>query len=176
VGAGYFETVGIPLLVGRVFRPEDNPPSSPPVPIRNNDPLGPPAPVAIVNETFARHYFPNQNPIGKHISQGEAYNPARSSEIVGVVKDAKYFGVREAIERMVYLPIWRLGAGGRVLCIRSTGRPELIGAIRREVACIDPGVPVLQALTVEEQFNNLISAGNHWLVRCNGPRSDATLQ
>ncbi len=158
VGPAYFETLHIPILAGRDFRPEDNPPFSPLVPLRNNDPLGPPAPVAIVNEAFARHYFPNQNPIGKHLTRAEEYDPARSFEIVGVVKDAKYFGVREAVESMVYLPIWRMGAGGTTLCIRSTGRPEqLIGAIRREVANIDPGVPVLQALSMEEQFDNTIS-------------------
>lgn len=158
VGTGYFETLRIPILVGRDFRADDNPSFSPPVPVRNNDPLGPPAPVAIVNETFARHFFPNQNPLGKHLTQGEEYDPARSFEIVGIVKDAKYFGVRDAVESMIYLPVWRMGAGGKALCIRSTGRPaQLIGAIRREVANIDPGVPVLQTLTMEEQFDNTIS-------------------
>ena len=74
------------------------------------------------------------------------------------MKDTKYFSVREAVGSMAYLPVWRMGAGGRVLCIRSTGRAEsLIGAIRREIANIDPAIPVLQALTLEDQFDNTIS-------------------
>ena len=59
---------------------------------------------------------------------------------------------------MVYLPVWRLFGGGNRLCVRTTGDPErLASVIRREVAQIDPAVPVLQTFTIEQQFDNTIS-------------------
>ena len=164
VSADYFTTAGIPLVAGRVFRNEDNPPFTPdadPTVLRQMEvPFGPPAPVAIVNETFAKHYFRNQNAVGQHFSVGDKPDPGKTFEIVGVVKDAKYFGLREAAESMVYVPAWRfnLSFNDTTLCVRSTGRPEqLIGAIRREVANLDPAVPVLQTQTMEDRFDSNIS-------------------
>ncbi len=162
VSPNYFQTLGIPLLLGRDFRPQDNPVQTPdPKPGFNEDgPLGPPAPVAIVNETFAKHYFGGRSPIGEHLSTAEKYDPAKSFEIVGVAKDARYFGMREEVEPMIYVPAWRFGArGGTTLCVRTTGPPEELNqTIRREVASLDPSVPVLRTLTMEQQFDNQISA------------------
>ncbi len=164
VSPGYFETLGIPMLLGRDFRAQDNPAVTPDpklaacsqVPTRSR--WRPPAPVAIVNEAFAKHFFPHQNPVGRHFTQSDKFNAGRQFEIVGVVKDSKYFDLREAVESMVYVPVWRFGSGSNTLCIRSTVKPEqLIGAVRREVANIDPAIPVLQTLTMEDQFDNTIS-------------------
>ena len=81
-----------------------------------------------------------------------------SYEIIGVVKDAKYFGVREATDSMIYVPVWRDGAGGRTLCVRTTGRPErVVAAVRREAAALDAAIPVLQTLTMADQFDNNIA-------------------
>jgi predicted permease len=162
VSPGYFETLGIPMLLGRDFREQDNPASTPDPKIRPlnapDEPLGPPAPVAIVNEAFASHFFPHQRPIGRHFSQSDKLNSGRSFEIVGVVKDSKYFDLRKPIEPMIYVPVWRFGSQATTLCIRSTVRPQqLIGAIRREVANIDPAIPVLQTLTMQDQFDSTIS-------------------
>ena len=162
VTSSYFETMGIPLLSGRDFRAEDNPPFTPdPNPRENGpgkNPLGPPLPVAIVNEAFANHFFNRTTPVGRHFSLGDKPDPTGSFEIVGVVKDSKYFDIRQAVEPMIYLPVWRLGAGVPTLCIRTTGRPEqLVASIRRETANIDPAIPVLNTLTMEDQFDNTIS-------------------
>jgi hypothetical protein len=162
VSPAYFETLSIPILAGRDFRAEDNPPYSAdpqPNPAPNEvEKLGPPAPVAIVNEAFAKHYFPNQSPVGKHFTHGEKFDMAKAFEIVGIVKDSKYFGIRQPVESMVYVPVWRFSAGGNTLCVRSTGRPQqLVGSIRREVANLDAAVPVFQTLTMDEQFDNTIS-------------------
>src|SRR5208337_1371349 len=75
VGSGYFATMGIPVLVGRVFGPQDT---------------GASPKVAVINETFARWYFPGGSPIGRHFGIGG--DPAHSNdiEVVGVVKNAKY--------------------------------------------------------------------------------------
>ena len=160
VSPGYFETLGIQMLQGRDFRPEDNPAVSaaPDFQSHDGDRLPPPQPVAIVNQAMARKYFPNQNPIGKRFSRGEKFDLANAFEIIGVVRDANYFNLREAVESMIYLPVWRLNASDKTLCVRTNGPPESLGnAIRREIASIDPAIPVLQTLTLEDQFDNTIS-------------------
>src|SRR5260370_562540 len=161
VSPGYFETLGIPMLLGRDFRPEDNPAFTPdpkPRPGKNEEGFGPPAPVAIVNEAFAKHYFTGQNPVGHHFTQGDKIDAKRSFEIVGVVKDAKYFNIRKTVDPMIYVPVWRFGSQSVALCIRSTGRPEqLVASVRHETANIDPAIPLLQTLTLETQFDKTIA-------------------
>ena len=165
VGPGYFETFGIPLLAGRDFRTEDNPPFSPDpkpeikgAPEREPEKLSAPPPVAIVNEAFAKHFFPNEPAVGKHLAQSDKYDAARLFEIVGVVKDTRYFEIRQGVEPMVYVPVWRFGASSEDICIRSNGRPEqLSAAVRQAAASIDPAIPVQQTVTMEDQFDNSIS-------------------
>ena len=111
--------------------------------------------VAIVNESMVKKYFPNQNPIGMRFSFGEKYQAEKSFEIVGVVKDAHYFGLREKTEPMSYQPIWRPGPGGGTLCLRTSGDPErLIEAVRREIRALDSAVPLLNARTIRQQIDN----------------------
>ena len=75
-----------------------------------------------------------------------------------MVKDAKYFNLRQPVESMIYVPVWRFGSGSNTLCLRSSGKPsELAAAVRREVAGIDAAIPVLHTLTLEEQYDNTIS-------------------
>ncbi len=162
VSDDYFATLGIPIVAGRDFRPEDNPATSPDPPVRKADekePLLPgPPPVAIVTESFAKKYLAGQNPIGKRFTTGEKFDMARSFEIVGVVKDASYFDLRKNVEPMVYFPVWRFNAYGATLCLRTTGKPELVtNAIRREIAATDPAIPVLDTETLAEQFDDNIA-------------------
>src|ERR1700730_17573398 len=159
VGPRYFETVGIPLTLGRDFRDEDNPPYSPDPPDRFTPGVElpePPGPrVAIVNESFAKHFFEGRNPIGMHLGTDEKYRADRAFEIVGVVKDAHYFGLREGLEPMIYLPVWRQQAGSRAVCIRtSRGSGQLAAAIRHEVTAIDPGIPVLAVRSMHQEIDN----------------------
>ena len=107
---------------------------------------------------MAKRFFAHSSALGARICLDEKFKMEESYEVVGVVKDAKYFGVREATESMVYIPVWRDGAGGRTLCVRTTGRPEnAIAAARREAAALDPSIPVLQTLTMADQFDNSIA-------------------
>jgi predicted permease len=162
VSPAYFETMGIPILLGRDFRAEDNPAVTPdptPGPLQDDEkPLGPPQPVALINEAMAKQFFPGENPVGRHFAQGDKFDMAKAFEIVGVVKDSRYFNIREPVESMIYVPIWRFGSGSATLLLRSTGKPEsLAGSVRREVQSIDPAIPVLLTRTMEEQFDNTIS-------------------
>ncbi len=164
VSPRYFETLGIPILLGRDFRDRDNPPFSPDPPEKpyppGKEPPEPPGPpkVAIVNQTFTKKFFPNENPLGKRFSIGDKFKMENSYDIVGVVKDTKYFGLRDAVESMIYVSSWRQGAGDMLLCIRSGADPrKLVEAVRHEVANLDSAIPVDQTMTMEQQLNNHLS-------------------
>jgi predicted permease len=114
--------------------------------------------VIIINEILAKRFFAHRSPLGALICRDTKFKMEEAFEVVGVVKDAKYFGVREAAESMIYFPVWRDGAGGRTLCIRTTGRPENVAAAaRREASLLDASIPVLQTLTLSDQFDNSIA-------------------
>jgi predicted permease len=159
VGPRYFETMGIPLLLGREFREEDNPAVIPDPPetleARRSEPPEPPGPrVAIVTESFARKFLAVGSPVGHRLSLTQKYEGGRSYEIIGVVKDAHYFGLREAVEPMIYLPTWRGGLGSKAVCVRmSADVAGLTAALRRAVTGIDPAVPLLRARTIEQQVD-----------------------
>jgi predicted permease len=159
VGPKYFETVGIPLLQGREFRDEDNAPYSLDPPEKFTPGVEPPEPpgprVAIINESFAKRFFEGRNAIGMHLVTDEKYTAEKAYEIVGVVKDAHYFGLREALEPMIYLPVWRTEAGSRSICIRTNrDSTQLAPAISREVTAIDPGIPVLSVRSLHQEIDN----------------------
>jgi predicted lysophospholipase L1 biosynthesis ABC-type transport system permease subunit len=108
----------------------------------------------IVTESLVKRFFAGRNPIGMHICLTVEYDPARAYEIVGVVKDARYFGMRQALEPMMYVPTWRGDASSRALCLRAAGDPApVMAAVRRAVTTIDPGVPLLRARTIEQQVD-----------------------
>jgi predicted permease len=159
VGPRFFETFGIPLIAGREFTEQDSPAYTP-------DPKPKPDPadklkgprVLIVNESFAKRFFKGRSAIGGRLCRDDKFKMEESYEIVGVVKDAKYFGLREATEAMVYVPVWRDGAGQNGLVVRTNGDPaHVVASIRKEAATLDPAIPILQTLTMSEQFDNSIA-------------------
>src|SRR6185295_4972971 len=89
VGAGYFRTLGIPLIAGREFA--------------RTDTAAAPK-VAVINEAFAKFYFPNQNPMGRRLGRSGGGAPL-DIEIVGVVKDAKYSDMKEPPPTVFYTPL-----------------------------------------------------------------------
>jgi predicted permease len=161
VSPGYFSTLGIPIIAGRDFREQDNPaflPDPDPNPGRNPARMPPPSPVAIINETMARRFFAGQNPIGRRFSRSDKFQMDNSFEIVGVVKDANYFNLRKAVDSMFYIPSWRDGASINTISVRTAGDPvQITSSIYREAAKLDPSIPVLQTITLEQQFDNRIS-------------------
>jgi len=158
VGPRYFETVGLPLLLGRDFRDDDNPAFSPDPPTtimaELHQPELPGPRVAIITESMARRFFPGRNPIGSHVCFAEEYEADHAYEIIGVVKDAHYFGLRKEIEPMVYLPLWRQNTFSKAICIRTTrDMAGLVADVRRLVTDLDPAVPVMNARTMEQQID-----------------------
>jgi putative ABC transport system permease protein len=133
VAPGYFNLMRIPLLAGREFTERDD----------EKAPLA-----AIINETFARRFFPGQEAIGRKIHAG-----TRVLNIVGLVKDSKYRSLSESAEPYFYIPFLQFYRPhiGFALHIRADGRPEaMLGAVRREVQAIDPAVPVFAAIPLAD--------------------------
>ena len=135
---GYFKTMGIPLVRGRDFEDRDQ-----------MDPLH----TVIVNENFVKTYLPpGRDPIGTPV----VGNGNMTFEIIGVVKDSASTGLRDLDQQMLYAP--RAGGilarGGGVLHVRSAGPPaRLKTAIEVAIHRLDPGVPVFNVRTVDEQID-----------------------
>ena len=92
-----------------------------------------------------------------HVCLQTEYDPAKAYEIVGVVGDARYFGLREAIEPMLYLPAWRPGPERKMLCIRtSRDDKSIVGAVRRDVRALDAAIPVLASRTMQSYIDENI--------------------
>jgi predicted permease len=144
VGPAFFETVGQRLLAGRDFTARDTPGSTL---------------VTIVNESFARHFFGGENPVGRRIRAGSSSAPPL--EIVGVVTNAKYLSPREDRGRaMFYYPYTQIAAGGlRRMClvVRAAGDPvRLAASVRAELRNTDRNLPVIRIDTVERQLDDLL--------------------
>jgi len=126
VALKYFSTMGIPLLRGRDFSAQDS----------ENAPLA-----VIINETFARRYFSDEDPLGKRISFSGTNGPW--SEIVGVVRDSKYRTVGETPRPSGFVPLAQNHETGMTLHVRTSANPlSLAGSVRREVQALDPNLAV----------------------------------
>jgi putative ABC transport system permease protein len=133
VGPGYFATLGTPLLSGREFTRADTAQSQQ---------------VALVNESFVKHFLPERNPLGVRFAFGRSAKP--NIEIVGVVKDAKHANVREEAKPFVYLPYAQHNTLGSVsFYLRSQQAVALAPLLRREVQRLDANLPVYDLKTLE---------------------------
>jgi putative ABC transport system permease protein len=138
----YFETLQVPLLLGRTFNQADK--------------AGAPR-VAIVNETLARQFFPNADisvALGRGLSFETGGPEADRIQIVGIVRDAKYETVGEDPQPFLYRPFQQSYAGELTLHIRREGvdAGSLLAAVRREAASLDKDVPLLNVMTLNEQI------------------------
>jgi hypothetical protein len=130
VGDGFFETLRIPLLAGRVIEPRD---------------MHPNADAVVVDELFARRFFPNQNPLGRRFG----FNPKENNrfEIVGVVRDTRYNSLRGDPVPTVYEPYLPDPRDPIHFAIRTTtDSGRLAQAVRTAVASVDPAVPLTDFL------------------------------
>ena len=138
---GYFETMRIPLLAGRTFGEQDG--------LKG-------APTIVINQTFARKYFPNQNPLGQHMQPGvgdDVFNrPMR--EVVGVVGDIKGKGLTAQAGPQYYLPYAQAIITNPYLVVRTNGDDASIQtAIRSAVRELDKSIPVYQVSKLEDYLS-----------------------
>jgi putative ABC transport system permease protein len=135
VGPGYFSTMGIPILLGREIELQDS----------GNGPRA-----AVINQTFARQFFPNTNPVGKHVRDTYPGNPS-DMVIVGVVSDAKYNSLREKVRPRIYAPLfnpmWEQTTA--VYEVRTFANPASVGAsLRQAVQAAAPSLPPVKIRTM----------------------------
>jgi predicted permease len=150
VSSGYFKTLSIPLLAGRDFNDRD-------VRFQPSDPKAqlPSFQVAIVNESFAKRYFGDRSPVGRHIGFGSNPGTKMPIEVIGVVKDSKYTGVRDEIPRQVFFAFMENdSASGAVMYVRTTNQPDAaFGAIRQVVRQLDTNIPIYNLRTMDHQMD-----------------------
>jgi putative ABC transport system permease protein len=132
--------MGIPLKQGRYFESGDTERS---------------LPVAIINETMAREYWPNDDPIGKRFKLGDPDEDVPWRTIVGIVADVRQMGVDEVVKAEMYMPYQQVNThqwfAPRDLVIRTTGQPmSLVSAVRSEVQAVDPQQPISSVMTLED--------------------------
>jgi predicted permease len=143
VGAGYFRTLGIPLISGREFT--------------ESDADGKPK-VAIVNEQFARKFNLGRDAVGKRMSQNTGGQAELDIEIVGVVQNAKYAAVKQEIPPLFFLPYRQEGPGLTNIYVRGAMEPEkLLSIVRPVIAEIDPNLPVESLRTMDQTVTNSIA-------------------
>jgi predicted permease len=149
VSPDYFKAMGIRLVQGRTFTEADSETS---------------APVTIVSETFARRYWPNEDPIGKRVNAG--VNKRGASEVVGIVADVKQLALAEAVKPSMYTPFPQTPWPFLAMVIRTPGDPAaLTGSLRAILAKLDPDQPLGKVTTVTDYVANSVAT----------PRFTATL-
>jgi putative ABC transport system permease protein len=134
IGPEYFTTMGTPLIDGRDFGPGDT--------------VGAPA-VAVVSREMAERYWPGQPAVGKvfHVKTFDG----TALTVIGVAADAKYRQLSESPEPHVYIPLGQDYPADASLVIRAAGNPlTLVPQVRRELAAVDPDLPVSDVKTFDE--------------------------
>lgn len=137
VGAGYFSTLGIPLLSGREFTPADAEGT---------------ARVAVVNEAFLRKFGLGRDAVGRRFGTGRGED--LDIEIVGVVQNASYSDVKEEVPPLFFTPYLQNGRLGVMsFYVRAGGDPQsILRAIPGVVARLDPNLPVANLKTLPQQI------------------------
>jgi predicted permease len=146
VSPDYFRALGVPVVKGRSFNDGD----------RAEAPN-----VAIINQTLAKRYWRNQNPIGKRLKTGGPERPKNKwMEVVGVVGDVKYSGLDAAPEMVLYEPYEQSAWPSMYLVVRTSsklGDPgELASAVQNAVWSLDKDVPVAHVRTLEQLLSESV--------------------
>jgi putative ABC transport system permease protein len=145
ISADYFRVLGIPVTRGRGIDEAD----------RAGRPV-----VAVVNERAAAHFWPGENPIGKHVWFGSAFtDPAHSVEIVGVVGDVKYGAVEEAPSWDFYTSYKQFAYPDTVVMVKADaiGHAALVQAMREAVASVDRSLPIYDVMTLDERADDALT-------------------
>src|SRR4030095_498526 len=138
VSPDYFRALGTPLCRG-CFLTDPNTAES--------------RPVIIVNQTFAKKFWPNEDALGKRIVMGGMSDDPKWITIVGIVGDMRHFGLDIDPKPEMYVPFAQSGYFTTIHVVRSNQDPQiLLSAIRREIQAIDPAVPLANV----RSFENLI--------------------
>jgi len=139
VGPGYFSMLGVALLRGRHFSVADGPGS---------------VPVMIVNEAFAQRYWPGQDPIGKRVTCGRG----QVREVVGVVRTARLWSLRENPRPTMYWPLAQAPGTKPVLLVRTGGEPGMLAsAVRQALVPLGLNPADYEVRTISERISDLLA-------------------
>jgi putative ABC transport system permease protein len=145
ISPDYFQTMGIQMIAGRPFTAQD---------------VDETQHVAIINQTIARHFFPNENPIGLRLAEF-----AKPKIIVGVVADTRHFGLDQEVHPEVYLPYLQDSNLDMSLVVRSSTDPKnsanlrsLATTVRNEARAMEPNQPVNQIVAMEKYLMDSVSS------------------
>ncbi len=138
VSPGFFDTLGIPVTLGRA--------------ITERDTDAAPA-VAVINEAAARLFFPGLNPVGQRF--GYSFEDRGHFEVVGVARDVRYDSLREPPPPTMFIPQRQTRSLRATLEVRTAGEPTAtLGAVRDAVRRLDPTLPLLNVSTQLDQIEN----------------------
>ncbi|HVO82294.1 MAG TPA: ABC transporter permease [Terriglobales bacterium] len=140
VSPEYFQALHTPLLRGRYFTDQD---------VAGN------TNVVIVNQCLARRYWPNQDPIGKHLANSR---DKIQREVVGVVANVKFSSLSAPDREEMFLPIEQEPWPSATLVVRSQSDPApLVSAVRQQFSQLDPRLPVSDILSMDEVVSNSVA-------------------
>ena len=144
VSPGYFETLGATLVAGRTFTDQDHADATL---------------VTIVNETFARAAWPDQDPLGRRVRFGGAQSRAPWLTVIGVVRDLRRSDdVRRAVRPEVYMCTLQNPPRSQMLLVRTAIDPNaIVASVRREVQAINPQLPLFAVGTLEGQISETLT-------------------
>jgi putative ABC transport system permease protein len=135
----YFDTLGIRLLRGRMFTDRDR--------------VGQPK-VVVINETAARTFWGNEDPLGKRVGVGQG-GFGDGAEVVGVVADVRYGTVEKSVGADVYLPLLQSLRTWGVIFVRSrASTASIVSTLKREVQALDPDLPLTDIKLMAERFDD----------------------
>src|SRR5262249_26813019 len=138
--AGYFKTMGTPILQGREFTDQDTEKTEK---------------VAVVNEYFVQRLMPELQNTGEAVGKRFSWRSANGPfiRIVGVAKGGKYFNIAEDPRPFAWTPMIQDYSSGGILLVRTKGNPEgLIGPVRGQVLSLDPNLPLFDVKTLTEHM------------------------
>ncbi|HUP22579.1 MAG TPA: ABC transporter permease [Thermoanaerobaculia bacterium] len=137
----YFETMGIPVLMGRGFAAADTSDATP---------------VAVISASFAQRYWPDRSPLGQTIRPGGPDSSEPPRMVVGVVGDVKHEALHDSPRPTFYLPARQDPSASMTLAVRGRDSHDLVGSLRRELAAIDPE----QALDRAQPLAGVVAAAS----------------
>ena len=142
-GAGYFETMMIPLISGRLFNQFDK-----------QDAM----PVTIIDQNMARTYWPGIDPIGKRLKMGGVDSKAPWLTVVGVVGNVKQYALDSDSRVALYFPHEQVPAGTMYITARTSGDPSgIVGPVTNDARAIDANVPVFDIRTMDQRISESLA-------------------
>ena len=143
VSSDYFQTMKIPLLSGRTYDTRDRADGQK---------------VVIVNQAFARRFFPNGDPLGKRVGFGCKEGEGLCRTIVGVVGSIRQESITDEVAPEMYLPFAQMPLNGMTLLVRTTGQPrELARSLRTQVLAIDKNQPIFEVQTLAQRVDEKLA-------------------